>query len=439
MGESATFFDFNFFNCNKLFFGLLIDLKEEKYSKFFLGMAILLNLLILGFFKYFNFFLENLNIILSHSEKEVLNFKQVALPIGISFFTFQAISYLIDVYRKTAPAQKNIFNLALYISLFPQLIAGPIVRYAQISAQLEKRELNFSKTASGIQRFIFGFAKKIIVANSMASIADQVFAISVHEMSTGVIWLGIIAYTFQIYFDFSGYSDMAIGLGKMFGFDIPENFNFPYISKSIKEFWRRWHISLSSWFKDYLYIPLGGNRGTKARTLLNLLIVFFCTGFWHGASWNFVIWGLFHGTFLLIERVGFGKFLKKIWSPIRLIYTLLVVIVGWVFFRIESFSDAIQYISAMFSLHEPKTVQYFLLEFFDKKQILIFAFAILYSLRFFRRGNEFFHHLFYSNVQNDSYKYLYSGLKFVFSIGIFMISIMYLAGSTYNPFIYFRF
>jgi len=273
----------------------------------------------------------------------------------------------------------------------------------------------------------------------MAAIADKIFALPISEISTGTAWLGIIAYTFQIYFDFSGYSDMAIGLGKIFGFDIPENFNFPYVAKSIKEFWRRWHISLSSWFKDYLYIPLGGNRGGSLRTLMNLLIVFFCTGFWHGASWNFIFWGMFHGIFLLIERIGFGKVLDKLWNPVRSIYAILVVIVGWVFFRIESINEAFQYLSVMFPLKDNVPTKFFAVEFYDKKQLIIFSFALLYSLRFFRGMNEKMKRKFVLYYKTENFDLMYNTSKFVLSFILFFMSILYLSGSTYNPFIYFRF
>ena len=278
----------------------------KKGAKNALILGLVLNLLLLGIFKYANFIIDNLNVVFDWIHLEPVKMNSIYLPIGISFFTFQAISYIVDVYKKKTPAQKNLIDLALYISLFPQLIAGPIVRYHDIAKQLRNRIPGIKKFASGVERFILGLAKKVLIANTFALVADKIFALEIAEMSTSMAWLGAVAYTFQIYFDFSGYSDMAIGLGRMFGFEILENFNFPYISKSIREFWRRWHISLSNWFRDYLYIPLGGNRKTQGRVFLNLLIVFFLTGFWHGAAWNFVIWGLFHGLFLVIERVGFG-------------------------------------------------------------------------------------------------------------------------------------
>ncbi|MBT3385482.1 MAG: MBOAT family protein [Prolixibacteraceae bacterium] len=420
-------------------FGLFISNSRLRFINIRLGLGIIFNLIVLGFFKYFNFFIENLNWVLLSFNQNEIGFEKIALPIGISFFTFQAISYLIDISRKTAPVQKNIINLALYISLFPQLIAGPIVRYKQISKQLENRNLSIKGTVSGIQRFIFGLAKKLIVANSMAVVADQIFSSPIADISPGVAWLGILAYTIQIYFDFSGYSDMAIGLGKIFGFNIPENFNFPYISKSIKEFWRRWHISLSMWFKDYLYIPLGGNRGTTLRTIVNLLIVFFFTGFWHGANWNFIIWGMFHGVFLLLERIGLGNLLEKIWRPIRILYTLLVVIIAWVFFRIESINEAFQYLSRMFLIDNNLSSKIFVIEFIDKKNVILWIFAIFYSLRFFRGIKEFLEQHIVFSKKNNAVKYILITTKYVFTAGLFFLTVLYLSGATYNPFIYFRF
>ena len=256
-----------------------------------------INLSGLFFYKYTDFFISNINEVFDSK----LHYLKVALPIGISFFTFQSISYLVDVYSGRVKYQENPFNLGLYISLFPQLIAGPIVRYKDVNQQITERKINLDKFTKGIKRFIIGLSKKVLIANPMAVIADEVFSLSVNDLSSGVAWLGVLAYTLQIYFDFSGYSDMAIGLGKMLGFDFLENFNFPYVSKSIQEFWRRWHISLSTWFKDYVYIPLGGNRVSNIKIYRNLMIVFFITGFWHGASWNFIVWGSFM-VFLLYSK-----------------------------------------------------------------------------------------------------------------------------------------
>lgn len=418
-------------------FGLLINNADGKKAKLYLSIGVTVNLLLLGYFKYFNFLMENINALFSATGAKPIEYSKVALPIGISFFTFHAMSYIIDVYRKKVIVQKDLLDLALYISFFPQLIAGPIVRYIDVATQFQKRTLSLEKTTVGIQRFIFGFAKKVIVANAMAYLADKIFNAPIGEISAGTAWLGIIAYTFQIYFDFSGYSDMAIGLAKIFGFDFPENFNYPYIAQSIKEFWRRWHISLSTWFRDFLYIPLGGSKGSNAKTIRNLLIVFFCTGFWHGASWNFIVWGMFHGTFLLIERIGFDRVLSKVWKPIRIGYTLLVVMIGWVFFRADNLTAAIDYLGKMSFIASKGNVQMFLVEYLDTKTIFLLLFATLYSFGTFRWLIESIKKGF--NTNENGYQLVFYSTKFIVSASLFFITVLYMAGSTYNPFIYFRF
>ncbi|MCB1615707.1 MAG: MBOAT family protein [Pseudomonadales bacterium] len=333
-------------------FGLLICYfrSRQPLARSLLVFAVSTNLLSLCFFKYANFIADNLNLLLEFTDMPVITIGSVHLPLGISFFTFQAMSYVIDVYRNEAPVQKNPFNIALYIALFPQLIAGPIVRYHDVALQINDRESAYNLFFSGMRRFILGLAKKMLIANTLGEVADQIFALSGNELSTPVAWLGIICYALQIYFDFSAYSDMAIGLGRMFGFRFLENFNYPYISASVQEFWRRWHISLSSWFRDYLYIPLGGSRVAPWRIYFNLCLVFFLCGLWHGASWNFVIWGLIHGAFLVIERLGFDKILQRLWRPVRHCYTLLVVLVGWVFFRAETLDTSLHYTKTLMGL-----------------------------------------------------------------------------------------
>ena len=420
-------------------FGLLINDSQGKKAKILLGIGVTINLLLLGYFKYFDFLMENINTLFSMNGSKPIEYAKVGLPIGISFFTFHAMSYIIDVYRKKVSVQRNFLDLALYISFFPQLIAGPIVRYVDVAAQFQKRTLSIEKATIGIQRFIFGFAKKVIIANSMAYLADQIFNTPTTQISASLAWLGIVAYTFQIYFDFSGYSDMAIGLAKIFGFDFPENFNYPYIAQSIKEFWRRWHISLSTWFRDFLYIPLGGSKGSEAKTIRNLLIVFFCTGFWHGASWNFIIWGMFHGAFLLIEKIGFDKILLRVWKPVRVFYTLLVVMIGWVFFRADTLTAAIEYLGKMSFLSSSKQVQMFFIEYMDTKTIFVLIFATLYSFRIFRWLIQLTEKLFTSKNKLASYQLLFYSSKFLISVVLFFITVSYLAASTYNPFIYFRF
>ena len=327
-------------------FGITLDkFKSNKNKKVVLIFSILFNLGLLVYFKYFNFIVTNINNIIG---KNIIPNTNILLPIGISFYTFQVMSYIIDLYREEIKVQKNLLNLALYISFFPQLIAGPIVKYKDIDAQLQKRSITIDKFSIGIKRFIYGLSKKVILANSLAYVADTIFNSNIQLINTPISWLGAICYTLQIYFDFSGYSDMAIGLGIMFGFEFMENFDLPYISQSITEFWRRWHISLSTWFKEYLYIPLGGNRKGKIRTYINLLIVFLATGIWHGAEWNFVAWGLFNGFFLIIEKIKLKELLdKNKFKFINHIYALLVVIFGWVLFRADNLKVALQYMKIM--------------------------------------------------------------------------------------------
>ncbi len=320
--------------------GLLTD-KYRKYKKIFMTLSVVLSLGFLAYFKYVDFFIENINAITNLS----IPLLNVALPIGISFYTFQLLSYNIDVYRGNVPAQKNFINLAAYISLFPQLIAGPIVRYSDIAEQLVNRTHSFEKTALGVRRFIIGLSKKILIANTLGEICE-IFKAS-DEKSVMYFWLYAIAFSLHIYFDFSGYSDMAIGLGKLFGFDFVENFNYPYISKSITEFWRRWHISLGTWFRDYVYIPLGGSRVGKFRLLINILVVWMLTGFWHGAEWNFILWGLYFAVLLIIEKFFLLKFLNQS-KVISRIYVLLLVVISFVIFNASSMSESFTYIGGMF-------------------------------------------------------------------------------------------
>ncbi len=399
---------------------------EKGYKKLGLAISIVVNLSFLLYFKYAVFVFENYHNLLQNLGLEtdsLINLPTIILPLGISFYTFQTMSYTIDVYRGNVKANRNFINFATYVTLFPQLIAGPIVRYKDIQKQLVDRKPNVKQFSEGVERFIIGLAKKMIIANNLALVADAVFDTPTQFISSPVAWLGIIAYAFQIYYDFSGYSDMAIGLGKMFGFEFLENFNYPYISKSIREFWRRWHISLSTWFRDYLYISLGGNRKGNKRTYINLIIVFFITGLWHGASWNFVIWGLLHGLFLIIERLGFDKILLKLGKPISHIYTLLIVLITWVFFKANTLPDAINYIVKMFNFTIIKEVS-FINYYITKEVIFAFGLAILFSLPI------------YQKIASKSY---FNYLKPILLIVIFIVSIMYIAVDSYNPFIYFRF
>ena len=316
-------------------------------SKAWLAAAITVNLAVLGVFKYANFFADNLNALLVALNVGPFAVPNVLLPIGISFYTFHAISYVVDVYRGDATAQKSPIHAALYLLLFPQLIAGPIIRYREIADQLARRVVGLDDFAEGARRFIVGLGKKVLIANNVATAADGIFGLAPTELTAAHAWLGIVCYTLQIYFDFSGYSDMAIGLGRMFGFRFPENFRWPYVADTVQDFWRRWHMSLSSWFRDYLYVPLGGNRVSQGRMYGNLVLVFFLCGLWHGASWNFVIWGLFHGAFLVLERLGLAAAIMRLPRPLRHAYALLVVMVGWVFFRADTLPAALGFLKAM--------------------------------------------------------------------------------------------
>ncbi len=423
-------------------FGLLIHKKANSpAAKTYLITGITLNLLMLAVFKYAGFFIENINDLFNITGIPPMPVPKIILPIGISFYTFQSLSYLIDLYRKETAVQKNILRLGLYISLFPQLIAGPIVRYHDIAAQLQERRLSFNKFSYGVQRFLTGLAKKVLIANSFAVVADHYFGLNPAELSTTMAWMGVVAYTFQIYFDFSGYSDMAIGLGAMFGFRIPENFNFPYAAISIREFWRRWHISLSTWFRDYLYIPLGGSRVTVKRTYMNLLIVFFLTGLWHGASWTFILWGMIHGLFMVIERLGFEKTLRNTWKPLQHIYTLFIVMMAWVLFRADDFQHAWQYYGALMGMTNPASSLYEISQYLNPEMLLVTIIAIFASFNGFNPALHWIEKR--SAGLPDQLKILFEGGKVLFTnvyfIALLLLSAMYLIAETYNPFIYFRF
>lgn len=409
-------------------YGILID-KYRKYDKKILFLAIITNLGLLGYFKYFNFFSSNINKVFG---REMLELKEIILPIGISFYTFQILSYVIDLYRKEIKVQKNILNLALYVSFFPQLIAGPIVKYKDVEEEINERSVNLELFASGVRKFVYGLGKKVILSNTLALITDTIYLNDISSLNTPVVWLAALTYTLQIYFDFSGYSDMAIGLGRMFGFHFPENFNLPYISESITEFWRRWHISLSTWFKQYLYIPLGGNRKGKLRTYINLFIVFFATGLWHGASFNFIAWGLYYGIFLIIERIFLKKILdKNKFKLINNLYVMLIVIIGWVLFRANGLRHALEIIKLMFSFDFSKT--YILLPtFINLKTIGIIVISILLCGPTQKMFNKL--------KNKEKIKKVYENrLEFIVIIFILTFSIFELVASSYNPFIYFRF
>lgn len=399
---------------------------ENKSMKLFVFiLCLIINLGLLCFFKYYGFFVENINALFHLS----LPIRSIALPIGISFYTFQTLSYVIDVYRGNVQVQRNIINFGAYISMFPQLIAGPIVRYADIEKQLTDRVISFDKFAEGTAWFIIGLAKKVLLANNIGMLFDAVFASAAPERAVLTTWLGVIAFTFQIYFDFSGYSDMAVGLGKMLGFEFVQNFKYPYISKSATEFWRRWHISLSTWFREYVYIPLGGNRVSVAKHIRNLLIVWILTGFWHGAAWNFVIWGLYYGILLILEKYVYGKALQKAGAVVGHIYTIFVFVLGWLIFASESLSSLGANFASMFGIlgtpFANETTWYFL-----RTNAVLLLVCILCS-------TPFVMNLFTKIASRKGF-----GFKLVGTIcyaALFIISIAYLVNATYNPFLYFRF
>ena len=404
---------------------ILINKTNKK--KLFLILTITCNILVLVYFKYTGFFLENVNSIFGLK----ITIPKIVLPIGISFYTFQAMSYVIDVYRNKVKLQKNFLTLLLYVSLFPQLVAGPIVRYETIEDELNNRKETFNDISEGIKRFILGLAKKVIIANQMGLLADTIFGLN--ELSTPVAILGGIAYMFQIYFDFSAYSDMAIGLGRIFGFKFLENFNFPYISKSITEFWRRWHISLGTWFRDYIYIPLGGNRKGIKRQIINMLIVWLLTGFWHGAEWNFVLWGLYYFIFLVLEKFVLNKFLDKLPNFLRHVYAIVVIYFGWIIFRCDSMELLKHYFNALFSFNF-SAMSFNEILIYLESYYVYFILAIIFSTPVYYKLVEKI-----SSVKNKKLKLILDIIHYLGLIVIFIITIMFLAYSSYNPFIYFRF
>jgi len=397
-----------------------------------LVLALVFNLGLLACFKYATFLWELLRTCAPLPELE-----PIPLPIGISFFTFQALSYVVDVQRGDAPVQKDPVDFALYVSMFPQLIAGPIVRYRDIAAQLAQRTVDRAGFADGVRRFVFGLGKKLLVADVVARAADGIFALGPGELTTGAAWLGLVSYTLQIYFDFSAYSDMAIGLGRMLGFRFLENFDYPYASASISEFWRRWHMSLSSWFRDYLYIPLGGNRRGRARTYRNLVLVFFLCGLWHGASWTFVAWGLYHGAFLVLERAGAGALLARLPRPLRHGYALLVVMLGWVLFRADTFAHAARFAGALFGAGAgPASSPYPLALFMDPLLATALAAGLVGSLPLWPAVGRW-------RAERAARGAGLDGLLELARTGAFLAvlaaALLQMAGGTYSPFIYFRF
>lgn len=408
------------------FIGIWIhDSKSDSIKKLVLGLGIVVNISFLIYFKYFNFIINDILSFFIHIPK-LSSSQMVHLPLGISFFTFHGLTYITDIYRKEAEVSRNPLNVGLYVLFFPQLIAGPIVRYKDIDAQLRGRSIDSEKLYTGTSRFIIGLAKKVLVANTLGNIADQIFALEHKHVSGSLTWLALLFYTLQIYYDFSGYSDMAIGLARVMGFEFLENFNFPYSATSIKDFWRRWHISLSTFFRDYVYIPLGGNKKGTGRTYLHLLIIFFLTGLWHGASWNYLIWGLFHGFFLVIERAGLGRFLEKAPRLVSNLYTMFIVVIAWLFFRVEHLADIVFYLKKLFFIDTYSSLAYYPL--FYLRSNVLFTFVLAWVFVF--PVKQFF----VFNIFNQM-----KWFRDIVYVLLFILSLAMLSSSTYNPFIYFRF
>lgn len=408
--------------------GRIIDIANNEWhtkgiKSFALILGIIVNLSALGYYKYASFLASSINKVFGQTLFPVA---EIALPIGISFFTFQAMSYIIDVYRGTVSASRSIVDVALYISFFPQLIAGPIVQYKDIHQQLKERTVSWEKTSNGFKRFIYGLGKKVLIANILGLCVDTIYSYRIIEIDAKTAWIGALAYFFQIYYDFSGYSDMAIGLGEMFGFTLPENFHCPYLSKSITEFWRNWHISLGSWFREYVYIPLGGSRKGNVRTIVNLGIVFLLTGVWHGAGLSFIIWGLYHGVFVIVERLVLKKYLSKL-RIVSVIYTDFVVLIGWVLFRAETTLTGFRFIARMLLPWRHLGINIPAAYYMDSKTLLAFIAGVI--------GMGMLKKL--PKPVLDSWRG--SVVEAVYCTLILVLSVAAIASNTYNPFIYFQF
>lgn len=405
--------------------GLLIEATSEKSKKkLIMTINVIINLVFLGFFKYSNFFIENFNNVTGLS----LDLLNVALPIGISFYTFQILSYAVDVYRGTTKAQRNIISLATYITMFPQLIAGPIVRYTDVVDSLDKRTLNFEKISYGLRRFIIGLSKKVLIANALGELCVTFKASD--DKALLFYWLYAVSFCLQVYFDFSGYSDMAIGLGKILGFDFMENFNFPFISKSVAEFWRRWHISLGSWFRDYVYIPLGGNRVKKARWIFNILVVWFLTGFWHGAAWNFIVWGLYFVIFLVFEKTKIGKFITET-HILNRAYTLFFIIISFVIFDAVNMGEAFRYIKSMLGFSGIPLVSNEFIYYFKEYSVILFAGLI--------GATPLVKKVAIKLSEIKGVKFVVAVLEPIILVALLILVTAYLVDGSFNPFLYFRF
>lgn len=412
-------------------FGILIEdfKKKDKISasKYMVVASVIVNLSVLGFFKYADLLINTANKLTGSG----FHLLEIALPVGVSFYTFQTMSYTIDVYRGNVAAQRNIITFGTYVTMFPQLIAGPIVKYKSVADELNNRKGNIDTFADGIGRFITGLGKKVLLANNIGNLWDTIKAVNPENMSVLSAWLGIIAFTFQIYFDFSGYSDMAIGLGKMFGFNFEENFNYPYISKSVTEFFRRWHISLGTWFREYVYIPLGGNRCSTYKHIRNILVVWILTGLWHGASYNFMLWGLYYGVILILEKIFLKKYIDRLPAFIQHIYTLLIIITGWVIFSFEDMGQLGRYLKTMFSVTGGKIYD-------DQSIYLLYTHVVLLIILIVAStpaAKKLVNRLF-EIIKSEAVKTV---LANVFYVVVFAMVIAYLVDSSYNPFLYFRF
>jgi alginate O-acetyltransferase complex protein AlgI len=425
-------------------FGLaLARWRAPRQARRIVGSAVALNLGMLIWFKYANFLADNLSALLVACGGSPVSLGPIHLPIGISFFTFQAMTYVVDVYRRQAEPQRNPIHVALYIALFPQLIAGPIVRYADVARQLVRRAVTLDRFASGVSRFVVGLGKKMLIANVVSEQVDLIFALPASEWTAGLAWLGAGYYALQIYFDFSGYSDMAIGLGRMFGFEFLENFNYPYIARSIQDFWRRWHISLSTWFRDYLYIPLGGSRGGRGRTYLNLLIVFLLCGLWHGARWNFLVWGLFHGAFLVVERAIGPRSPHPGLRPFGHLYALLAVVIGWVLFRADSLAQALAFLRAMAGFGEGDGQGVYARMFITHEAMVVALAGVVAATPVVPWLKSCVAERWAGGSPASGWRRLAIAgwdMAHVLAVaGLLLGAGMKLAAGTYNPFIYFRF
>jgi alginate O-acetyltransferase complex protein AlgI len=419
-----------FSTCMDFLLGRLIDANRGRpASKVFLATSIVINLLVLGFFKYADFVVGTINLVF----KTEIPLLELGLPIGISFYTFQTMSYTIDVYRGETKVQKNWLDFAVFVTMFPQLIAGPIVKYRQVENSLHSRTVSLEDIGEGTKRFVIGLAKKVLIANNIGELWNYISGLDLNTISTLTAWLGILAFAFQIYFDFSGYSDMAIGLGNMLGFHLPENFNYPYISTSVTEFWRRWHISLSSWFREYVYIPLGGSRRGLGRQIVNILIVWILTGIWHGAGYNFALWGLWFAFFLIVEKILRRNFPNTEPGIVGRICTIFVVLFGWVFFALDTPGQILTYFKAMLCLGE-RSIWDRQGWFFAREYLILFVIAVVASTPLVKTAAE--------RIRNKRNGYAVAVFRLgekLFIPALFVLSIAFIAASSYNPFLYFRF